>query len=197
MAHLRSIIAVRAVGIVTVAFMVVLGPWRPAEESAYDFRAERTVSMQSFVDAAEPDWAVVRSRVSPPGGEPLFIASIPLPDPCREVGDSITCDRLPPIVLPPGGIVIRIDTARSLLGPSSLVTPPPDGEDLQVNGYRTTLVRVAGGACAAIGADETITILVPTLGDWIGRTTVLACMRGPGLAELEAEVRAFVARAAP
>lgn len=52
-------------------------------------------------------------------------------------------------------------------------------------------------ARAAVGADETVTIVIPTLGDWIGRTTVVDCLRGPGLAELEGQVVAFVARAAP
>lgn len=193
----RSITAVVAVGIVTVAFMFVLGPLRLVEESAYDFSAERTVSSQAFIDAVPPDWTAVRSRVPPLGGGPLFIASVPLPDPCREVGQSISCDGLPPIVLPPGGVLIRLDTARDVLGPSSLVTPPPEGEDLMLNGFRTKVVRVAGGACAGVGADETLTVVVPTLGDWIGRTTVVACLRGPDLDALERQVLALLARAAP
>lgn len=196
MARLRSITSVMGVGLVTGTFMFVLAPVRPVEESAYDFRAERIVSMQAFFDAVPPGWAAVRSRVPPPGGGPFFIASVQLPDPCREVGQSITCDGLPPIMLPPESVVIRIDSARALLGPSSLVTPPPDGEDLLVNGYRTKVVRVVGGRCAAIGADETVAIVIPTLGDWIGRTTVVACLRGPGLAMLEAEVLALIERAA-
>lgn len=197
MTRVRSITAVVAVGIVTVAFMFLLGPLRLVEESAYDFSAERTVSSQAFIDAVPPDWTAVRSRVPPLGGGPFFITSVPLPDPCREIGESITCDRLPPIVLPHAGVVIRIDNARTLVGPSSLVTPPPEGDDLLLNGYRTKVVRVAGGECEAIGADETVTIVVPTLGDWIGRTSVVACLRGPGLAELEAALLAFVERAAP
>lgn len=197
MARVRSITAVGAVGIVTVAFMFVLGPMRPVEESAYDFSVERTVSIQAFVDAVPPGWTEVRTRVPPPGGGPLFIASVPLSDPCREVGASIRCDGLPSIELPPGGVLIRIDTRRELLIPSSLVTAPPGGEEVVINGYRTKLVRVDGGACAPVRADRTLTIVVPTLGDWIGRTTVVACLRGPDLAALEREVLGFVARAAP
>lgn len=192
---LASVVAV----VVTFVFVFVfaIGVVGSREDSAYDFGQERIVSGESFIDAAPPGWSGVRTRVAPPGGGPVFISSVALPDPCREVGRSITCDRLPPIVLPPGGVVIRIDTARDLLGPTSLVTPPPLGDELVVNGYRTKLVRDPGGECAAIGADETGTIVVPTLGDWIGRTTVVACLRGPDLAELENELLALIARATP
>ncbi|MGK2849619.1 MAG: hypothetical protein ACSLFN_01720 [Candidatus Limnocylindrales bacterium] len=64
MARLRSITSVMGVGLVTGTFMFVLAPVRPVEESAYDFRAERIVSMQAFFDAVPPGWAAVRSRVA-------------------------------------------------------------------------------------------------------------------------------------
>ena len=102
MARLRSIVSVVAVGLVAVAFRFVLGPAEPVEESAYDVTVERTVSIQAFLDAAPPGWTAVRTRVPPPGGGPVFLTSFPAPDPCREVGQSITCDGLPPIMLPSG-----------------------------------------------------------------------------------------------
>jgi len=194
MARLRSIASVVAVGLVIVAFTFAVRSAEPVEESTYDYLHERTLSMQAFIDAAPPGWSVMRARVPPPGGGRVFIASVELPDPCRGVGQSITCDCLPSMVLPPGG-VIR-DSARDLLAPTSPVAPPLSGDDLVVNGYRTKLVRVIGGACSAIGANETVTIVIPTLGDWIGRTTVVACLRGPGLADLEAELLALIEGAA-
>lgn len=40
------------------------------------------------------------------------------------------------------------------------------------------------------------TIVIPALRGWVGRTTVVDRPRGPGLAELEGQVVAFVAQAA-
>lgn len=117
--------------------------------------------MQAFIDAAAPGWSVLRSRRPPPGGGPLFIATVELRDPCRESGEATACDRLPSLELPASEVAIRIETAREILAPASLVTASPVGNDLVVNGFRTKLVRfVVGGSCFASAADETVTVVI-------------------------------------
>ncbi len=74
--------------------------------------------------------------------------------------------------------------------------PTGAGDVVTLNGFRTKLVRDAPGACAALGADETVTLVIPSIADWTGRTTLEACLRRPDLAGNEAKLMDMVAAAA-
>jgi hypothetical protein len=71
---------------------------------------------------------------------------------------------------------------------------PSEGEAIAINGSTGRLEVERPGSCGAIGADETIAVLVP-----IGQPTplsniaVVACLRGPDLATAEAHLRAMLA----
>lgn len=75
---------------------------------------------------------------------------------------------------------------------------PTAGEPVDVNGTtaRLQIEMPKPVGCAAIGADETLDVLVP-----IGQPTPLsniamvACLRGPDLSTSEAQVRAMLASA--
>jgi len=77
-----------------------------------------------------------------------------------------------------------------------LVPLPSSGEKVEVNGETGRLEIEKPGSCSAIGGDETLDMHVP-----IGQSTpwsniaVVACLRGPDLAEAEAQVRAMLASA--
>jgi hypothetical protein len=101
----------------------------------------------------------------------------------------MACD-WPLASLSPNGVLVSWVNNR-------IVAPlPTAGEVLPVNGESTRLQIERPGACQTIGADETLSVLVP-----IGQPTplsniaVVACMRGPDLATAEAEFRAMLASA--
>src|SRR5450759_5452707 len=77
-----------------------------------------------------------------------------------------------------------------------LVPLPSAGDAVEVNGATGRLQIEKPGPCAAVGADETLDILVP-IGQpkpW-SNIAVVACLRGPDLAGAEAKVRAMLASA--
>jgi hypothetical protein len=90
--------------------------------------------------------------------------------------------------LAPNGVLVSWVTTR-ILEPL-----PSAGEELVVNGARARLQIERPGSCGTVGADETMTVLVP-----IGQPTrlsnvaVFACLRGPDLASAEAQFRAMLA----
>jgi hypothetical protein len=73
---------------------------------------------------------------------------------------------------------------------------PSAGEVVAANGEQARLQIERPGPCGTIGADETMTVLVP-----IGQPTalsnlaVIACLRGPDLTSAEAQIRAMLASA--
>ena len=94
----------------------------------------------------------------------------------------------PLVSLSPGGVLVDWYAAR-ILRPQ-----PSAGEAVQVNGEAARLQVERPGRCAAIGGDETMSVLVPIglNGRW-SNVAVDACLRGPGLAASEAQVRAMLA----
>lgn len=106
------------------------------------------------------------------------------PNPASAEGRA--CD-WPLAELGPNGVLVTWLTTRIL---QSL---PTGGEPVEVNGATARWQATKPGTCGAIGADETIDVLVP-----IGQPTplsnvaVVACLRGPNLASGEAMVRAML-----
>lgn len=92
--------------------------------------------------------------------------------------------------LAPNGVLVNWLTTRIL------VALPSAGDAVKVNGATGRLQIEKPGSCAAVGADETLYVLVP-IGHpkpW-SNIAVLACLRGPDLATSEAQVRAMLASA--
>ena len=92
--------------------------------------------------------------------------------------------------LAPDGVLVTWYTTRIL------VPLPSTGEVAHVNGYPARLQTAKPGYCSAVGADETLDVLVPIeLRKPWSNIAVLACLRGPDLAGAEAKVRAMLASA--
>ena len=102
------------------------------------------------------------------------------------------------------GPLIYLSTEPLL--PTCAVTPgaapnPPDAQGRacdwpDVNGYTARLQIAKPGSCSAVGADETLDVLVP-IGQpkpW-SNIGVAACLRGPDLVAAEANVRAMLVSA--
>ena len=92
--------------------------------------------------------------------------------------------------LAPNGVLVTWLTTR-ILAPL-----PSAGEAVEVNGATGRLEIEKPGSCSAVGADETLDVLVP-IGQpkpW-SNIAMVACLRGPDLAAGEAQVRAMLASA--
>jgi hypothetical protein len=124
------------------------------------------------------------------GTDPLLpecaVAPGASPHPANEQGRA--CD-WPLSTLSPGGVLVTWSTSR-------ILHPIPTGGDITVNGGTTRSDIERPGACAAIGGDETIVVVVP-----MGQPTplsnvdVIACLRGPDVTTGEAQLLALLASA--
>jgi hypothetical protein len=156
---------------------------------------ERIFLPDTVAQHAPPGWQLFETKlqIGIPYGGPIYLSNQPLPDPCAgSTEEAISCVPFPPQVqLDPGGVIVGFDYARELLG-VAFPEPSGAGDIVTVNGFRTKLVRDTPGVCGPLGADETVTLLIPSIADWTGRTTVEACLRGPNLAGNEAKLMAMV-----
>lgn len=152
---------------------------------------ERIFGPEQIAASAPADWLSYETKVpiGIPYGGPLFLANGSFPDPCSgSTQQAIQCFSFPPPVqLAPGGVVVGFAYQREMMD-VAFPEPAGTGDVITVNGFRTKVVRETPGACGAEGADETVTIVIPSLADWTGRTTVEGCFRGPGLAQDEARL---------
>lgn len=123
--------------------------------------------------------------------EPLLATCATTPEQTPNPPDARgrACD-WPLASLSPDGVLVNWYTTR-------ILTPLPSaGERIEVNGATGRLQVEKPGYCSAIGADETLQILVP-IGQpkpW-SNVAVVACLRGPELATSEMQVRAMLASA--
>jgi hypothetical protein len=87
-------------------------------------------------------------------------------------------------VLPPGGVLTRWNAN------GSPAWHMPEA-NTTVAGRRAVETRTAGGWCAVLGATETITVVIPRAvpGLWYQMD---ACLRGPGLPRLEAQIKSML-----
>jgi hypothetical protein len=108
-------------------------------------------------------------------------------DPCRTQGASTTCG-WPVRRLRPGGVLIVWENRGS---PGWTLGSMP-GTPLTVGGRPARRSVSKPGACATIGADESVEIAIarPMPANW---TAVTACLRQPNLAASERELEAVLA----
>lgn len=156
---------------------------------------ERFFLPETIATHAPAGWALYETKLglAIPYGGPVFLANQPFPDPCAgSTQQNIQCFEFPPPVqLQPGGVIVGFNYARELLG-VAFPSPRGAGDVITLNGFRTKVVRDRPGACGSLGAEETVTVVIPSIADWTGRTTVEACLRGPNLAENEAKLLQMV-----
>jgi hypothetical protein len=119
----------------------------------------------------------------------LYLSPQPTGNPCRTTGLVTSCG-WPLASLQPGGVLV-VWQNRGYPGWSIRSAP---GRALLVGGRRARVQTSRPGTCAAIHADETISVAIerPLPGNW---TSVTACLRGPALGRLEREIEAMLASA--
>jgi hypothetical protein len=152
---------------------------------------ERFFLPETIAAHAPAGWVSYATKLplAVPYGSPLFLANQAFPDPCTgSTQQSIHCFAFPPPVqLDPGGVIVGFSYSRQMMD-VAIPSPGGAGDVIALNGFRTKVVRDMPGVCGPEGADETVTIVIPSLADWTGRTTVEACLRGPNIAENEARL---------
>jgi hypothetical protein len=117
----------------------------------------------------------------------LYLASQPVHQPCHTHGGATVCG-WPLDRLRPGGVLLVWEN-RGFPGWSLRTT---QGISLRIGGRRAKRIVTRPGGCAAVGADETISVEIerPIPDNW---TAFTACLKGPGLAAAESEVDALLA----
>ena len=176
-------------------------PTPPASPSESALGATMVADSANGVSFERPaDWTRWRPNEHNPinDGPLLYLSTDPLLPACARPPSATpnppdargrACD-WPLVALSPNGVLVTWLTTR-ILAPL-----PSVGEGLVMNGQTTGLAIERRGPCAEIGADETVSILVP-----IGQPTpasniaVVACLRGPDLATAEDQLRAMLASA--
>ena len=117
----------------------------------------------------------------------LYVSTQPVQDPCETSGNATVCN-WPVQRLQPDGVLIAWEN-RGFPG-WNLQTQP--GTSTRIGGRPAKRLTTAGGACRAIGADQTteLAIASPLKDNW---TEVTACVRGPHLAANERRLDALLA----
>ena len=119
-----------------------------------------------------------------------YLSPLSLADPCTTVvaggGETTTCHE-PVNRLPPGSVLV---TWTNYGAPHPSGTPEITAPNTTISGRPARVERQAPGDCSDIGADVTITadIARPTS----SHLTMRACLRGPGVDAMAAQVRAML-----
>jgi hypothetical protein len=94
-----------------------------------------------------------------------------------------TCE-YPISVLPPGGVFVRWSA-------NGLPTWHMPKANTTVAGRKAVETRTSGGWCVTLRGNQTITVMIPRAapGNWYQMD---ACLRGPGLAQQEAEISSML-----
>lgn len=167
----------------------------PATPTPIPLSQERIFPPQAVAANAPAGWLSYETKlpIFIPYGGPIFLANQPFPDPCAgSTQQNVQCIGFPPPVpLEPGGVTVGFIYQRQMMD-VAFPAPAGPGDVIVLNGFRTKIVRDVPGTCGSVGAEETVTILIPSLADWTGRTTVEACLRGPDLAGNEAKLLQMV-----
>lgn len=180
----------------TFATMALVATCSSVTPTPIPFDQERIFLPSDIAGHAPNGWIVHETKLDIfiPYGGPVFLSNEPFPDPCSgSTVQNVACMSFPPQVqLGPDGVIVGFEYQRQLLGVVVFPEPSGVGDVITLNGFRTKVLRQTPGACGPMGADETLSILIPSLADWTGRTTVEACLQGPDLVGNEAKLLAMV-----
>ena len=121
----------------------------------------------------------------------VFLSTAPLSDPCDRTASSFACVRNPVTALEPDGVLVEW-SRQSFPG---WTFDPTKGRLTTVGGRQATLEQSVPleGPCQEIGGERelVVTIVDPTPDmNWTG---MRACLRGPSLDDLQAQVEAMLA----
>ena len=120
----------------------------------------------------------------------VYLSTSPLSDPCERTPGSITCDRNAVAALGADGVLVEW-SRQSFPG---WTFDPTKGRLTTVGGQAATLEQVAPseGGCGSIGGERELVVTigdVPPNWNW---TEMRACLRGPSLDRLQAQVEAML-----
>jgi hypothetical protein len=120
----------------------------------------------------------------------VFLSTSPLSDPCDRRPNSIECVRSAVAALAPNGLLVEWSTH----GFPGWTFDPAKGRLILVGGRRATLEDVEpGDDCRRVEGDRSIVVTVDdgrAPGNWL---EMRACLRGPSLDVLRAQIQAMVA----
>jgi hypothetical protein len=118
-----------------------------------------------------------------------YLSNQPLRDPCTRTEVTLVCG-LPLDRLGPGGVLASWSAVALRARDRAALR----GEPISVGGQPASLLVERPGSCREVGGDLSLTAAVPRgAGDWL---EFGACLRGPGTARSEAQVRAVLASTA-
>jgi hypothetical protein len=152
--------------------------------------AKLTEFQNSFVQFRYPTaWAAAQPNASALHFHPMLYLSVqPTRNPCESTATEQRCG-WPVSKLRPGGVLVVWEN-RGFPG-WSLASAP--GAPTHVGGRDARRAVSRPGACAAIGADETVQVAIERPGMSGNWTAVTACLRRPHLAENEQQLNALLA----
>jgi hypothetical protein len=152
--------------------------------------AKLTEFRNSFVQFRYPTaWAAAQPNASALHFHPMLYLSVqPTRNPCAGTKSELQCG-WPVSKLRPGGVLVVWEN-RGFPG-WSLASAP--GRPTHVGGRSARRQVSRPGACAAIGADETVQVAIERPGMSGNWTAVTACLRGPDVAVNEQRLAALLA----
>ena len=121
----------------------------------------------------------------------VYLSTAAMSDPCDRTPNSIACVRSAVSALGPDGILVE----WSGHGFPGWTFDPTKGRPMLVDGRRATLEHVdpSGGHCQAIGGERELLVTIDDPTADMNWTEMRACLRGPSLDGLQAQVESMLA----
>jgi hypothetical protein len=122
------------------------------------------------------------------------VSTAHLSDPCDRTANSIACVRSAASDLAPDGVLVE----WSRNGFPGWTFDPTKGQPVKVGGLRATLEQVVPPQddCGAIGGERELVATIDGSTPDMNWTAVRACLRGPSLDGLQAQIEAMLATVA-
>jgi hypothetical protein len=124
----------------------------------------------------------------------VYLSTAHLSDPCDRTANSIACVRSAASGLGPDGVLVE----WSRNGFPGWTFDPTKGQPMNVGGRRATLEQVVPSQddCGAIGGARELVVTIDDPTPDMNWTAVRACLRGPSLDGLQAQIEAMLATVA-